>query len=59
MCKILEDMRNESEKRGEERRMKKTALCMLEDGRFTLEEIVKISGLPLDGVKKLKAEREV
>ena len=59
MCKILEDLRNESEKRGEERRMKKTALCMLEDGRFTLEEIVKISGLPLDEVKRLQAEREV
>lgn len=59
MCKILEDLRNESIKEGVEKEKKRIVLSMLEDGSFTLEEISQISQLPLDEVKKLKAEREV
>ena len=58
MCKAMEDMRNESlkegEKRGIEKGMKATALRMLEMKEFTLEKIAKISGLPLDDVKRLQ-----
>ena len=54
MCKVMEDMRNESLKEGEKRGMKATALRMLEAGKYALEEIAEISGLPLDDVKKLQ-----
>ena len=49
MCKIMEDMRIES--------LKEAALRMLAAGKYALEEIASISGLSLDEVKKLKAER--
>ena len=49
MCKIMEDMRNES--------LKEVALRMLSAGKYALEEIANISGLSLDEVKKLKAEQ--
>ena len=32
---------------------------MLEAEKYVMEEIVNISGLPLDEVKKLKAERTI
>lgn len=57
MCKAMEDMRNESLQEGvkegkkEEKRL--TALRMLKIGKYTLEEIAEIAGLPLDEVKKL------
>ena len=59
MCKILEDLRNESEKRGEEREKKRTVRSMLQDGDLTLEKIAKISQLSLDEVKRLQAEWEM
>lgn len=49
MCKVMEDMRNES--------LKEVAKRMLEDGMLTIEKIAEYAGLPLDEVKKLKAER--
>lgn len=49
MCRIMEDMRNES--------LKEVALRMLSAGKYALEEIASISGLSLDEVKELKAER--
>ena len=49
MCKIMEDMRNES--------LKEVALRMLAAGKYALEEIANISGLSLDEVKKLEAEQ--
>ncbi len=49
MCKVMEDMRNES--------LKEVAKRMLADGILTLEKIAEYAGLPLDEVKKLKAER--
>ncbi len=49
MCKMMEDMRKES--------LKEVAKRMLADGMLTLEKIAEYAGLPLDEVKKLKAER--
>ncbi len=51
MCKIMEDMRSES--------LKEVALRMLVAGKYAIEEIANISGLSLDEVKKLKAERAI
>ena len=49
MCKMMEDMRKES--------LKEVAKRMLADGIINLEKIAEYAGLPLDEVKKLKAER--
>ena len=57
MCKIMEDMRNESLKEGIKEGMKETALRMLDAGKYALEEIVNISGLSLEEINQLKAER--
>ncbi len=59
MCKILEDLRNESIKEGREEERKKMVLCLLEDGKYALEEIAKVFGLSLDEVKRLQAEQEM
>lgn len=47
MCKVMEDMRNES--------LKEVAKRMLADGKLTLEKIAEYAGLPLDEVKKLQS----
>lgn len=52
MCRIMENMRNESIQ--EEKRM--TVKRMLSDGILTLEKIAEYSGLSIDEVKKLKTE---
>ncbi len=52
MCRIMEDMRNESIQ--EEKRM--TVKRMLSDGILTLEKIAEYSELSIDEVKKLKTE---
>lgn len=49
MCKVMEDMRKDS--------LKEVALRMLKAGKYALDEIAAISGLPLDEVKKLKADK--
>ncbi len=51
MCKVMEDMRKDS--------LKEVALRMLKAGKYALDEIAAISGLPLDEVKKLKADKTV
>ena len=51
MCKVIEDMRNQERKET----MAEIALRMLRTGKYALEEIVTISGLSLDEVKKLDA----
>ena len=51
------DMRNESLKEGIKEGMKETALRMLDAGKYALEEIVNISGLSLEEINQLKAER--
>ena len=53
MCRAMEDMRNQTLKEG----MKEVALRMLLAGKYALEEIVNISGLSLEEVKQLKADR--
>ena len=55
MCKVMEDMRNESLQEGRKEGMKTAALRMIEEGKYTLEEISEISGLSLDEVKTLKS----
>ena len=57
MCKAMEDMRNESLQEGIHEGMKATARRMLAAGKYALEEIVNISGLSLEEVKQLKADR--
>jgi len=61
MCRIMEDMRNESLKeginQGIKEGMRKTALRMLAAQKYAVEEIASISGLSLDEVKKLKSEQ--
>ena len=51
MCKAMEDMRKQS--------LQEVAKRMLTAGKYALEEIASISGLPLDEVRKLKAELTV
>lgn len=53
MCKAMEDMRNQTLKEG----MREVALRMLKAGKYALDEIAAISGLSLDEVKKLKADK--
>ena len=58
MCKVMEDMRNESLqegiKQGREQTIKSMVRRMLETGKYALEDIAEISGLSLDDVKKLQ-----
>lgn len=62
MCKVMEDMRNESLQEGIERGVKETikttALRMLKAGKFALEDIAEISGLSLDDLKNLQMTQE-
>ncbi|WP_251393042.1 PD-(D/E)XK nuclease family transposase [Mediterraneibacter agrestimuris] len=53
MCRAMEDMRNQTLKEGAINSAKR----MLADGILTLEKVAEYAGLPLDEVKKLKAER--
>ena len=59
MCKAMEDMRNQERSEGKQEGMKESmkavALRMLQAGKYALEEIADISGLPLDEVKVLSA----
>lgn len=59
MCKVMEDMRNESLREGMQKGMREkkklTALRMLEVGKFALEDVAKNSGLPIEEVEKLQA----
>ena len=49
MCKIMEDMRNET--------LKEAAKRMITDGILTLEKIAEYAGLSLDEVKELQADK--
>ncbi len=57
MCRAMEDMRKESLQEGIKEGAINTAKRMLADGMLTLEKIAEYAALPLDEVKKLKAER--
>lgn len=56
MCKAMEDMRRESMQEGIKEGMKAAALRMLQSGKYTLDEIVSISGLSLEEIQKLKVK---
>ena len=71
MCKIMEDMRNQSLQEGIQEGIKQgikqgveqgvkqgiasTVLRMLASGKYALEEIAAVSGLSLEEIKKLQA----
>lgn len=63
MCKAIEEMRDkflevgreEGREEGEKKGLKTAALRMLEEGKYALEDIARISGFSLDEVKKLQA----
>lgn len=57
MCKVMEDMRNETRNATLRESAINTAMRMIAAGKYALEEIVNISGLSLDEVKKLLADR--
>lgn len=65
MCRMMEEMRNESMREGLEQGMKQgmkqsmnaAALRMLEAGKYALEEVAAITGLPLEEVRALQAGR--
>ncbi len=66
MCKVIEEMRKEEREegmkegmakgmaKGMEKSMRTTALRMLVAGKYALDEIANISGLPFDEVEKLQ-----
>lgn len=54
MCKSIEDMMREAFEEGERKRTINIAKRMLDAGKYTLEEIVDIAGLPLEEIKTLK-----
>lgn len=59
MCRIMEDMRNESLKEGIQEEKRMTVIRMLEDGMLTLEKIAEYAGLPLDEVKSLEVNFQI
>ncbi len=75
MCRIVEEMVNESYReayeeayqeayqegceKGRRKVRKAVALRMLEKGKYTLEDIIEISQLSLDEVKRLQAGQEI
>lgn len=58
MCRIMEDMRNESLEKGMQEEKRMTVLRMLKAGKYLLEEISNISGLPLDEIEKMQSEQK-
>ncbi len=63
MCKVMEDMRNESLKEGRKEGIKEeafnTARRMIAAGKYALEEIVSISGLSLEEIEKLQVHTNI
>ena len=57
MCKIMEDMRNETRNETLKESAVNTAKRMIAAGKYVLEEIANISGLSLDEVRKLQADK--
>ena len=57
MCKIMEDLRNETRNETLKESAVNTAKRMIAAGKYVLEEIANISGLSLDEVKQLQADK--
>ena len=62
MCRIMEDMRNESLQKGRKEGRNQAAINaankMLEDGTIALEKIAEFVGLSIDDIIKIKAEQQ-
>lgn len=63
MCKVMEDLRNESLQEGIKEGIKEEAVNatkrMLKDGTLTLEKIAEFANLPLEEVIKIKSGYKV
>lgn len=59
MCRIMEEMRNESLKEGIKEGAISTAKKMLADGTVALEKIAEFVGLSIDEVEKIKAGQTI
>jgi len=59
MCKVMEDMRNESAKTAVEKRNIEFANTLLKLGKLTIEEIAESAGLTIKRVKELAASKAV
>ena len=57
MCRTMEEMRIESWQEGVEEGRRDTALRMLKAGKYALDEIAEMSGLSLEEVKALDANK--
>ena len=57
MCKIMEDMINETRNETLKESAVNTAKRMIADGILALEKIAEYAGLSLDEVKKLQADK--
>lgn len=62
MCRVMEDMRNQSlqegMKQGTQKAMRAAAKRMLAAGKYSLEEITEMVGLPLNEVKGLQPKQD-
>ncbi len=56
MCKIMEDMRNETAQQAEHNKAKKMAIRMIEAGKIPLEDIADYTELSLDTIKELASQ---
>ncbi len=57
MCKVMEDMRNQAATQAALERARTVVYRMLAAGKYSLEEIADITEIPLNEVKKMKAEQ--
>ncbi len=59
MCKVMEDMREESLQEGKKESMISTARRMVLDGVLSFEKISEYVGLPIEEIKKLQSEKNI
>lgn len=59
MCRLLEEMRNETAEKAKAEERVSTALKMLARGRDSIEEIAEMTGLSLEEVQKLADKQTV
>ena len=59
MCKVIEDMRRQERQEGIEENMRAVALRMLQAGKYALDEISDMSGLPLRAYPKIRHLEEI
>ena len=59
MCKVMEDMRNETAKKAAEQTKIEMAINMIKDGKLSLEQIAQYSMLAIERVTELAAPKNV